>query len=51
MKLRFIIEAASVRRYDEHLFSVAFFVMDMKEQERLRLYLSNLQKKEQTKRT
>jgi hypothetical protein len=46
-----MIEAASVRRYDEHLFSVAFLVMDMKEQERLRLYLSNLQKKEQTKGT
>lgn len=44
-----IIEAASVRRYNEYLFSVAFLVMDMKEQERLRLYLSNLQKNEQPK--
>lgn len=43
------IEAASVRRYDEHLFSVAFLIMDIKEQERLRVYLSNLQKKEQPK--
>lgn len=43
------IEAASVRRYDEHLFSVAFLIMDLKEQERLRVYLSNLQKKEQPK--
>ena len=45
------IEAASVRRYDEHLFSVAFLIMDLKEQERLRLYLLNLQKKEQPKVT
>ncbi len=36
-----IIEAASVRRCGEHLFSVAFLVMDTKEQERLRRYLSN----------
>lgn len=40
-----IIEAASVRRCDEHLFSVAFLVMDTKEQERLRLYLSKLEEK------
>ena len=46
-----IIEAASVRRYDEHLFSVAFLIMDVEEQERLRLYLANLQKKEQPKVT
>jgi hypothetical protein len=46
-----IIEAASVRRYDEHLFSVAFLIMDIKEQERLRLYLADLQKKEQPKVT
>ena len=37
-----IIEAASIRRCDEHLFSVAFLIMDTKEQERLRLYLSRL---------
>ena len=40
-----IIEAASVRRCDEHLFSVAFLVMDTKEQERLRLYLSKLEER------
>jgi hypothetical protein len=36
------IEAASVRRCTEHLFSVAFLVMDTKEQERLSRYLSKL---------
>jgi PilZ domain len=41
------IEAASVRRCNEHLFSVAFLVMDTKEQERLRLYLSHLEEKKQ----
>lgn len=45
------IEAASVRRYDEHLFSVAFLVMDTKEQERLRLYLSNFDEKQRPKGT
>ena len=44
-----IIEAASVRRYDEHLFSVAFLLMDAKEQERLRLYLSNFDEKPRPK--
>ena len=43
------IQAASVRRCNEHLFSVAFLVMDMKEQERLRLYLAHLEEKEQHK--
>ena len=43
------IEAASVRRCNEHLFSVAFLVMDTREQERLRLYLSQLDEKEQLK--
>ena len=36
------IEAASVRRCNEHLFSVAFLVMDTKEQERLRAYIARL---------
>ena len=44
-----LIGAASVRRCNEHLFSVAFLVMDTKEQERLRLYLSRLEAKEQHK--
>jgi len=39
------IDAASVRRCNEQLFSVAFLVMDMKEQARLKLYLSSLEKK------
>jgi hypothetical protein len=43
------IEAASVRRCNEHLFNVAFLVMDTKEQERLRLYLAHLEQKEQHK--
>jgi hypothetical protein len=46
-----IIEAASVRRYDEHLFSVAFLVMDTKEQEKLRLYLSQFEKEQRPKGT
>lgn len=46
-----IIEAASVRRYDEHLFSVAFLVMDTKEQERLRLYLSQFEEAKRPKGT
>lgn len=37
------IDAASVRRCTEQLFSVAFLVMDTKEQARLKLYLSSLQ--------
>ena len=37
-----LIEAASIRRCDEHLFSVAFLVMDTKAQARLQLYLSYL---------
>ncbi len=41
------IEAASVRRFDEHLFSVAFLVMGAKEQDRLRRYLSNLEGKDE----
>jgi hypothetical protein len=44
-----IIEAASVRRCDEHLFSVAFLVMDTKEQERLRLYLSHFNETQRPK--
>ncbi len=44
-----IIEAASVRRCNEHLFSVAFLVMDTKEQERLRLYLSHFDEKQRPK--
>jgi hypothetical protein len=44
-----IIEAASVRRCDEHLFSVAFLVMDTKEQERLRLYLSRFNETQRPK--
>jgi len=39
------IDAARVRRCNEQLFSVAFLVMDMKEQARLKLYLSSLEKK------
>ena len=46
-----IIEAASVRRCDEHLFSVAFLVMDTKEQERLRLYLSHFDEKQRPQGT
>ncbi len=42
-----LIQAASVRRCNERLFNVAFLVMDMKEQERLRLYLAHLEEKEQ----
>ena len=37
------IQAASVRRCNEHLFSVAFLVMDTTEQQRLRKYLSKLE--------
>lgn len=37
------VEAASVRRCDEHLFSVAFLVMNAKEQERLRIHLAHLE--------
>lgn len=46
-----IIEAASVRRCDERLFSVAFLVMDTKEQDRLRLYLSNFDETQRPKDT
>jgi PilZ domain len=46
-----VIEAASVRRCDEHLFSVTFLVMDTKEQERLRLYLSNFDETQRPKGT
>jgi hypothetical protein len=41
------IEAASVRRCNEYLFSIAFLVMDTKEQERLHLYLLRLEQREQ----
>jgi hypothetical protein len=40
-----LIQAASVRRCNEHLFSVAFLVMDTTEQQRLREYLSKLEQK------
>lgn len=39
------IEAASVRRCNEHLFSVAFLVMDTKAKARLHLYLSYLEER------
>jgi hypothetical protein len=41
------IETASVRRCNEYLFSIAFLVMDTKEQERLHLYLLRLEQREQ----
>ena len=43
------IHASSARRCHEGGFNVAFLVMDTKEQERLRLYLSRLEAKEQHK--
>jgi PilZ domain len=46
-----IIDAASVRRCDEHLFSVAFLVMDTKEQERLRVYLAHFDETQRPKGT
>ena len=39
------IQAASVRRGDDGLFNVAFLVMDINEQERLRQYLSKLEQR------
>ena len=44
-----VIEAASVRRCDEHLFSVAFLVMGPQEQERLRLYLANVEENQRNR--
>lgn len=40
-----LIQAASVRRCNEHVFSVAFLVMDTTEQQRLREYLSQLEQR------
>jgi hypothetical protein len=39
------IDAASVRRCNERQFSVAFLIMDTKEQARLMIYLASLEKK------